>query len=76
MNVFDDDDLELHRDWIPFFSLEFGRAPFWDSVAAVFRKKYDEGRQTEYQRLNDIAHMYQALKAANSWSGHIRALLK
>ena len=42
----------------------------------VIRKKYDDGRQTEYQRLNEIAHIYQALNAANNWSGHISALLK
>ena len=35
-------------------------------VGVVVRKKYDDGRQTECQRLNEIAHMYQALSAANS----------
>jgi len=51
------------------------------SVIDVFtvplvRKKYDDGRHTEYQRLNEIAHIYQALNAANNWSGHNNALLK
>ena len=30
------------------------------------RKKYDDGRHTEYQRLNEMAHIYQALNAANN----------
>lgn len=45
------------------------RVPDFDAVTEACDdawKKNDVGRYIEYQRLNDIAHIYQALSAANS----------
>ena len=35
-------------------------------IVLLVREKYDDGRHTEYHRLNEMAHIYHALSAANN----------